>query len=454
MTVQTTNTQNSSIGDGVTVLFNFTFQSLSAAWVKAQTITPAGAVTNRTDITVALNADQEATPGGTVTFDTAPVSGHTVRIYRDTPLTQGTDYTDYDAFPAESHEDALDKLTMITQENNASAGGGDGPFLELAGGTMDSGSNIDWFGPSGTLGRFSFKNLLTIPSFLWGPKEPGVDEDVGYVWSIGDGVKSLAYSPDGILAIEGRPAFAGLPGTAIATKDDVDTGGGQFMPLAGGTWAADAVQTFTEPSVPGSQGGMTIVFEDVLGVPALLFEPDGGHDIGFLFSTQLSTGPALGGNIIQGWQLTNQIFTNPDNIATVGWVNGLGFITDAPSDGFTYGRRNAAWVTIPPAPADWQIPVAAGFITPSTAGAPTVTGTLRGCTVQAFGGTGQGQITLSSAASSIANIHVTGMQANFVGGIDVAFNAVSTTVIEFTVLGSVTGAATNGPFGFTVWDRG
>ena len=54
--------------------------------------------------------------GGTVTFVTAPPTGNTVVLLRITPLTQLTDYTPNDPFPAESHETALDKLTHITQE--------------------------------------------------------------------------------------------------------------------------------------------------------------------------------------------------------------------------------------------------------------------------------------------------------------------------------------------------
>ena len=51
-----------------------------------------------------------------MTFVTAPASGETVVILRDTALTQGTDYQPADPFPAADHEDALDKLTHITQE--------------------------------------------------------------------------------------------------------------------------------------------------------------------------------------------------------------------------------------------------------------------------------------------------------------------------------------------------
>ena len=54
--------------------------------------------------------------GGTVTFVTAPASGETVVLRRNTAKTQATDYVANDPFPAESHESALDKLTIIGQD--------------------------------------------------------------------------------------------------------------------------------------------------------------------------------------------------------------------------------------------------------------------------------------------------------------------------------------------------
>ena len=56
--------------------------------------------------------------GGNVTFTSGntPANGETVVIARQLTLTQGTDYVANDPFPAESHEDALDRLTFITQQ--------------------------------------------------------------------------------------------------------------------------------------------------------------------------------------------------------------------------------------------------------------------------------------------------------------------------------------------------
>ena len=54
--------------------------------------------------------------GGTVRTAVAVPATSTLAIYREVPATQLTSYADNDAFPAASHERALDKLTTITQQ--------------------------------------------------------------------------------------------------------------------------------------------------------------------------------------------------------------------------------------------------------------------------------------------------------------------------------------------------
>lgn len=53
--------------------------------------------------------------GGAVTFASVPGAGWYIVIYRDPPVTQTTSYNNNDPFPAKSHENALDKLTMLVQ---------------------------------------------------------------------------------------------------------------------------------------------------------------------------------------------------------------------------------------------------------------------------------------------------------------------------------------------------
>lgn len=75
---------------------------------------------NGSDIVLALNVDYTVTGGagsGTVTYPAAGASGERLTIKRQIARTQDTDYVPNDPFPADAHEDALDKLTMIAQED-------------------------------------------------------------------------------------------------------------------------------------------------------------------------------------------------------------------------------------------------------------------------------------------------------------------------------------------------
>ena len=55
--------------------------------------------------------------GGDVTFDVAPLASvEVLSLRREVPLTQETAYPTLGPFPSESHEAALDKLTMIAQQ--------------------------------------------------------------------------------------------------------------------------------------------------------------------------------------------------------------------------------------------------------------------------------------------------------------------------------------------------
>jgi len=117
MTVSSTTTKVSYSGNGSTTVFAYTFKIFAAADLTVIVRTDStGAETTKTltaDYTVsgAGNAG-----GGNVTMTTAPASGETLLIKRKIALTQSTDYVANDPFPAASHEDALDRLTFIAQE--------------------------------------------------------------------------------------------------------------------------------------------------------------------------------------------------------------------------------------------------------------------------------------------------------------------------------------------------
>lgn len=116
MTISTTASRIAYTGNGVTTAFSFPnrfFANTDLVVVKVSTLGVETTLTLTTDYTV-TGADLDA--GGTVTCVVAPAVGERLVIYRDMDYTQEVDYTSGDSFPAETHERALDRLTMQNQQ--------------------------------------------------------------------------------------------------------------------------------------------------------------------------------------------------------------------------------------------------------------------------------------------------------------------------------------------------
>ena len=117
MTVSSTTTKVSYSGNGSTTAFAYTFKIFDeddlTVILRTDATGTEAVQTKTSDYTVSGVGDAN---GGNVTFGTAPASGKTVVIRRSAALTQTTDYTPNDPFPAEEHENALDKLTFLTQQ--------------------------------------------------------------------------------------------------------------------------------------------------------------------------------------------------------------------------------------------------------------------------------------------------------------------------------------------------
>ena len=117
MTVSSTNTKNSYSGNGSTTVFAYTFKIFDDDDITVILRTDAtGGEAVQTKTTHYTVSGVGNAGGGNITFGTAPASGITVVLLRETAQTQATDYTPNDPFPAASHEDALDKLTLIIQD--------------------------------------------------------------------------------------------------------------------------------------------------------------------------------------------------------------------------------------------------------------------------------------------------------------------------------------------------
>tara|TARA_R100001082_G_scaffold27114_1_gene13505 strand:- start:1703 stop:3001 length:1299 start_codon:yes stop_codon:yes gene_type:complete len=132
MTVSSTTTKVSYSGDGTTSAFAYSFKIFNDSDLVVIVRTDStGAEVTKTINTDYLVSNAGESDGGTVTFkfdtgnssdsnydttDRRPQSGETVLLKRVMTLTQNTDYTPNDSFPAAAHEEALDKLTFIQQQ--------------------------------------------------------------------------------------------------------------------------------------------------------------------------------------------------------------------------------------------------------------------------------------------------------------------------------------------------
>ncbi len=132
MTVSSTTTKVSYSGDTSTAVFAYTFKVFNASELVVITrVNATGAETTETLNTAYIVDGVDNANGGNVTFkyntgnpsdpnysvtDFRPQTGETLVIKRVVGLTQLTDYTPNDPFPAEVHEESLDKLTFMSQQ--------------------------------------------------------------------------------------------------------------------------------------------------------------------------------------------------------------------------------------------------------------------------------------------------------------------------------------------------
>jgi hypothetical protein len=117
MTVSSSINQVLYSGNGTTVLFPVNYYFLQDSHLQVILVAANGTETVQTLTTnyTVTGAGNEA--GGSITMLVAPPTGTQLIIVRNVPATQETDYLANDPFPAESHERALDKLTMLVQQN-------------------------------------------------------------------------------------------------------------------------------------------------------------------------------------------------------------------------------------------------------------------------------------------------------------------------------------------------
>jgi hypothetical protein len=119
MTVSTTIIKNFHNGNASTTNFAYQFRILEDTDLLVIIRTNStGAETTKTLSTHYTVAGAGDASGGSITFTVGntPAIGETVVIRRNVPQTQAIDYIANDPFPAETHEEGLDRGTMVAQQ--------------------------------------------------------------------------------------------------------------------------------------------------------------------------------------------------------------------------------------------------------------------------------------------------------------------------------------------------
>jgi len=118
MTISSTTVKNSYSGDGSTTSFNYTFKIFADSDLQVIIRSAAGTETVKTITTHYTVSGAGNANGGSITFTSGniPTATETVVLRRAVPQTQAIDYIANDPFPAESHEEGLDRATMTTQQ--------------------------------------------------------------------------------------------------------------------------------------------------------------------------------------------------------------------------------------------------------------------------------------------------------------------------------------------------
>lgn len=126
MTVSTATARVSYVGNGVTVSFSVPFPFIDNDYLTVIRVNTTTLV--ETPLVLdSLGANGFSVTGageasGSLVTVTAPTSAEQLTIIRSVPETQEADFVANDPLPAESLEDALDKLTMLVSQNTASIG--------------------------------------------------------------------------------------------------------------------------------------------------------------------------------------------------------------------------------------------------------------------------------------------------------------------------------------------
>lgn len=174
---------------------------------------------------VSLNADQDTSPGGSVTLLVTLTAGHNISIRRLVPLTHTTSYTPYSPFPAKVLERDIDRVTMQVQQLQRDLSrvsrGNDGGYATDPNAVHVTGSQ-SMQGPLACTGSItSSSNIAGVNVLATGTVQAGTSVFAGQnAYLVGNEVRSYSpvYSDGGHpLSLTGNVGAAtGLPSVIVS----------------------------------------------------------------------------------------------------------------------------------------------------------------------------------------------------------------------------------------------
>lgn len=229
------------IGNGSTSVFPFTFKVFAAADVQAVRLNVSTQVETvlvlGTDYTVSLNADQDSSPGGSITLPSVLATGYNLVITSDIGNLQPTDLTNQGGFYPDVINDSLDRATIQIQQlqeavdrsaklpitSSADADALVADIVRLA----DSADNIDTVAGSITNVNTAATNIASINT---------VSTNISNVNTVGNNIASVNTAASNIAAINAAPGYASdAAASAILANDWATKTTG---PVAGGEYSA------------------------------------------------------------------------------------------------------------------------------------------------------------------------------------------------------------------------
>jgi len=267
------------VGTGLVYTYPFTFKVFQASDVLVQQIDTSGNITTLTltsQYSVSLNSDQNNNPGGSITLVTALPTSYQLVIGSQVPELQSTVITNNGGFYPQVITDALDKLTILVQQQQQYSNNSlqIPQALSGVGVTVSPKANnlLGWDAAGANLVDVDPSTLIQVSAY-------GTANGDKFTATAGQTVFTLSGNPGGINNL------------------DVSLDGATLVPTLDYSWAAPYTLTLTG----GAKAGQTLFVRYLQALPQGTFTA-GGSSGQILYNN---------GNQVSGFTMTGDVTVNP-----------------------------------------------------------------------------------------------------------------------------------------------